>query len=50
MAVGLKGGIAGWAHMMQHENAADAREHRAKKVVRTGQIKRFQAGADDVAA
>ena len=50
MAVGLKRHLACRPHVMQHENAADAGENRAKQVVRTGEIKRFQAGADDVAA
>jgi hypothetical protein len=35
---------------MQHENAADAGEDRAKQTMRTGDIERFQAGADDLVA
>jgi hypothetical protein len=35
---------------MEHENAADAGENRSKQMMGAGEVKRFQAGADDVAA
>ena len=50
MAVGLELGVARRADMMQHENGADAGEDRPQQMMRAGEIKRFQSGADDVVA
>ena len=50
VAVGLERRFTRRPHVMQHENAADAGEHRLKQPMCTGEIKHFQAGADDVAA
>ena len=50
MAVGLKLGVTARADMVQHENGADAREDRTQQIMRTGEVKRSQPGADDVVA
>ena len=50
MTVGLELSIAGWPHMVQHENGADACEDWSQQNMRAGKIKRTQAGADDVVA
>jgi hypothetical protein len=47
MAVGLEFGIAARAHVMQHENGADACEHWPQQVVSSRQRERFQPGADN---
>jgi hypothetical protein len=36
--------------MMQHENGADSRENRSQQMMRSGEVKRLQSGADDVLA
>src|SRR5882724_11217343 len=36
--------------MMQHEDRAGAGEDRTKQMMRAGEVKRFQPGADDVVA
>ena len=48
--IGLKRAVAARANVVQHENAADAREKRPQQVMRAGEIQRFQPGADDVVA
>jgi hypothetical protein len=50
VAVGLESFLARRPDVMQHENAADAGEDRAKQAMCAGEVKRFQAGADDAAA
>ena len=50
MTVGLELGIAARADVMQHENGADAGEDRPQQLMRAGEIKRFQSGADHVVA
>ena len=47
MTVGLELGVAPRADVVQHENGADAGENRPQQVMRAGEIKRFQPGADD---
>ncbi len=50
MMVGLELGVAARADMVQHENGADAREDRSQQIMRSGEVQRFQSGADDVVA
>ena len=50
VTIGLELGVAARADMVQHENGADAREDRSQQMMRAGEVKRFQAGADDVVA
>ena len=45
--IGLEFGVAARADVVQHENGADARENRPQQVMRAGEVKRFQAGADN---
>ena len=47
MTVGLELGVAARADVVQHENGADACEDRPQQVMRTGEVQRFQSGADD---
>src|SRR5215216_7054994 len=47
MMIGLKRAIAPRADMVQHENDADTCEDRPQQVVRSGEVQRFQSGADD---
>ena len=47
MMVGLKLGIAARADVVQHENGADACEDWSQQVMRAGEVKRFQPGADN---
>ena len=50
MVVGLELGVAARPDMVQHENGADACEDRSQQMMRAGEIKRAQSGADDVVA
>ena len=50
MAIGLEFAVALWTDMVQHENRADTGEDRTKQMMRAGEIKRFQSGANDVVA
>jgi hypothetical protein len=45
--IGLKLAVAPRADMVQHENDADACEDWSQQVMRSGEVQRFQAGADD---
>ena len=47
MTVGLELGVARRAHMVQHENGADACEDRPQQMMRAGEVERFQSGADN---
>ena len=47
MMIGLELGVAARADVVQHENGADACEDRPQQMMRAGEIKRFQPGADD---
>jgi hypothetical protein len=47
MVIGLEFGTAAGADVVQHENGADACEDWPQQVMRTGEIKRFQSGADN---
>ena len=47
MTVGLERAVAARAHVVQHENGADACEDRPQQMMRAGEIQRFQPGADD---
>ena len=47
MAVGLEFGVAARAHVVQHENGADTCEDWSQQVMRSGEVKRFQPGADN---
>ena len=46
--VGLKLGVAVGPDMVQHENGADACEDRPQQMMRAGEVKCLQPGADDV--
>ena len=50
MMIGLKRAVAARTNVVQHENAADARENRPQQVMRAGEIQCLQPGADDVVA
>ena len=50
MPVRLELGVACRANVVQHENGADACEDRPQQMMRAGEIKRFQPGADNVVA
>ena len=50
MTIGLEFAVAGRPDMVQREDGADAGKDRAKQMMRTGEIKRFQSGSDDVVA
>ena len=50
MMIGLELGVTARADMVQHENGADAREDRPQQMMRAGEVKRSQSGADDVVA
>src|ERR1700716_1501586 len=50
MMIGLELGVTARADMVQHENGADAREDRPQQIVRPGEVKRSQSGANDVVA
>ena len=45
--IGLEFAVAARADVVQHENGADARENRSHQMMRAGEVKRFQSGADD---
>jgi hypothetical protein len=47
MVIGLEFGTAAGADVVQHKNGADACEDWPQQVMRTGEIKRFQSGADN---
>jgi hypothetical protein len=47
MMIGLKRAAAPRADMVQHENNADTREDWPQQVMRSGEVQRFQSGADD---
>src|SRR6195256_5606767 len=50
MMIGLELGVTARADMVQHENGADAREDRPQQIMRPGEVKRSQSGANDVVA
>jgi hypothetical protein len=50
MMIGLEWPAIARAHVVQHEDGADAGKQRPQQMMRTGIIQRFQAGADDGAA
>src|SRR4030081_3762271 len=50
MIIGLELGVTARADMVQHENGADAREDRPQQIMRPGEVKRSQSGANDVVA
>ena len=45
--IGLELGVVAGTHVVQHENGADACEDWSQQIMRTGEVKRFQPGADD---
>ena len=47
MMVGLKRAVAPRADVVQHENGADTCEDWSQQVMRSGEVQRFQSGADD---
>jgi hypothetical protein len=50
MPIGLEFSVPGRPDMVQREDGADAGKDRARQMMRTGEIKCFQPGADDVVA
>jgi hypothetical protein len=46
MMIGLKRVVAARTDVVQHENDADTREDRSQQVMRSGEVQRFQSGAD----
>ncbi len=48
--VGLEHIVAGRANVVQHEDGADASQQRPQHVMRTAEIQRVEAGANDVVA
>ena len=50
MTVGLERGVPARTDMVQHEDGADAGKDRTQQIMRAGEVKRSQSGADDVAA
>src|ERR1700722_11692264 len=50
MTIGPEFAVAARTDMMQHEDGAGAGEDRTKRMMRTGEVKCFQPGADDVVA
>jgi len=50
MPIGLEFAVPGRPDMVQREDGADAGKDRATQMMRTGEIKCFQPGADDVVA
>ena len=47
MMIGLKRAVAPRADVVQHENDADTCEDWSQRVMRSGEVQRFQSGADD---
>ena len=47
MIIGLEFHVAARADVVQHENSADACEDWSQQIMRTGEVKRFQSGADN---
>ena len=47
MMIGLKRAVAPRADVVQHENDADTCEDWSQQVMRSGEVQRFQSGADD---
>jgi hypothetical protein len=50
MMIGLELAVTARADMMQHENATDARKDRSQQMMRAGEVKRSQPGANNVVA
>ena len=50
VAVGLKQIVAGRAHMMEHEDGADARQQRPQHAMRACKIQGVKSGANNVVA
>ena len=47
VVVRLKLAFAAWAHMVQHENGADACEDWSQQEMRAGEVQRLQSGANN---
>ena len=47
MMIGLERAVAARADVVQHENGADACEDWSQQMMRAGEVKRFQSGADN---
>jgi hypothetical protein len=47
MMIGLKRAVVAGADVVQHENDADTCEDWSQQVMRSGEVQRFQSGADD---